>query len=98
MQYETMVMFNITEPPTREEHVAWNVTLKGRQFGEEQSFHLEEIVRAYYRNPQAPDLHQVSNLEIRDRGSVKATELRAAPYIIQHAAQNNIRMTCTSKA
>jgi hypothetical protein len=88
MQYDTMVLFNMTELPIREEHVAWNVTKESKEGVE--VYRLTEIVKATYRHPQAPNDMNVSNLEERQRGFVNANALMASPYVLMFHAQQNV--------
>lgn len=90
MQHETMVMFNMTEPPIKEEHVAWNVEKKGG--GDQTCYVLSEIVKATYRHPDARDVAVVTNLEVRDRGKVMDHQLIASPYVIMYHAQQTVAM------
>jgi hypothetical protein len=85
MQYDTMVMFNMTEAPIKTEHVAWNVTKEL-----DNKYRLYEIVRVTYRHPDAKDLATVVNLEERLRGEVDATQAASAPYVLMYHAQINI--------
>jgi hypothetical protein len=94
MQFDTMVMFNITELPLKEEHVAWNVVKDG-ELGEE-SYVLYEIVKATYRHPDAKYDMTISNLEERCRGKMDSRALHASPYIVFYHAQQTIAMVARS--
>jgi hypothetical protein len=94
MQYDTMVMFNITELPIKEEHMAWNVVKDGEQ-GEE-SYILYEIVKATYRHPDAKYDVTITNLEERCRGKMDSRALHASPYIVFYHAQQTIAMVARS--
>ena len=95
MQYPTMVMFNMTEPPVKEEHVSWHVSLT-RDEGKE-IYTLFETVRAFYRHPDAPDIMTVQNLEIRNRGRVESTDLIASPYIVMYHTQQTMGMVARTR-
>jgi len=95
MQYDTMVMFNMTEPPIKEEHVAWNVVKDGE--GPTESYILYEIVKATYRHPDAKDVATVVNLEERNRGKMDSRALNASPYIVMYHAQQTIAMVARTR-
>lgn len=83
-------MFNMTEPPVREVHVAWKVSKQG------EFYRLTEVVRAYYRHPDAPDIAEVRNLELRDRGTVKESDLYVSPLIVHFHADKTVGSTSAS--
>ena len=95
MQHTSMVMFNMTEPPVKEEHVSWYVSLT-RDEGKE-IYTLFQIVWAFYRHPDVPDMATVKNLEIRNRGRVESTDLIASPYIVMYHAQQTIGMVTRTR-
>jgi hypothetical protein len=95
MQYPTMVMFNMTEPPIKEEHVSWYVN-RYEEDGKE-IYTLYETVLAFYRHPDAPDMMTVKNLEIRNRGRVESTDLIASPYIVMYHVQQTMSMVARTR-
>jgi len=95
MQYPTMVMFNMTEPPIKEEHVSWYVN-RYEEDGKE-IYTLYETVLAFYRHPDAPDRMTVKNLEIRNRGKVESTDLIASPYIVMYHVQQTMSMVARTR-
>jgi hypothetical protein len=97
MQYDTMVMFNMTELPIKEEHVAWNV-VKDTLYTDScaESYVLYEIVKATYRHPDAKYDMTITNLEERCRGKMDSRALHASPYIVFYHAQQTIAMVARS--
>ena len=77
----------INENPVSEEHVAW---LTEKSLSSADAIVLHEVVRAFYRHPDAPEHALIPVIELRSIGEERRVAPEAAAWILLEAAQQAV--------
>ena len=78
------MQYVINEKPISEEHVAWFTS------GDSRTIRLHEVVKAFYRHPDAPEHALVPVLEERFHGEKLRVAHEAAAWVLLEATQQAV--------
>lgn len=59
---------------------------------------VKEIVRSFYRHPEAPDHAKIDQYEIRNVQSYRRLDVDSGPAVVLEAAQNSVKEQLRRKA